>query len=65
MKTVVRDESVVRMASRDMLHVAVPLHISLAGLGKMFAGFAIVILAVWVFLGRMLRISVRDVLAYE
>jgi putative ABC transport system permease protein len=53
------------MASRDLLHVAVPLHISLAGLAALAGGFVILMLAVWVFLGRLLRLSIREVLAYE
>ncbi|MDQ2919809.1 MAG: ABC transporter permease [Verrucomicrobiota bacterium] len=53
------------MASRDLLHVAVPLHISLAGIIALVGGVVILLLTVWVFLGRMLRLSVREVLAYE
>jgi putative ABC transport system permease protein len=53
------------MASQQMLHVAVPLQVSLTGIATLCAGFAILMLAVWFFLGRMLRLSVRDVLSYE
>jgi putative ABC transport system permease protein len=54
-----------QMASEQLLHVAVPLHISLTGLALLASGFVLVMLAVWGFLRRMLRISVRDTLAYE
>ncbi|MGZ4985500.1 MAG: ABC transporter permease, partial [Chthoniobacterales bacterium] len=54
-----------QMAERELLHVAVPLHISLTGLTLLTSGFVLVMLAVWAFLRRMLRISVRDALAYE
>ncbi len=53
------------MASRDLLHVAVPLHISLAGIIALVGGCVILLLTIWIFLGRMLRLSVREVLAYE
>ena len=53
------------MASRDLLHVAVPLHISLAGIVALAGGGVVLHLAIWLFLGRMLRLSVREVLAYE
>ena len=53
------------MASRDLLHVEVPLHISLAGVVALVGGCVILLLTIWIFLGRMLRLSVREVLAYE
>ena len=54
-----------QMASRDLLHVAVPLHISASGLAVLGSGLLVVLAAVWLSLRRMLRISVRDALAYE
>lgn len=53
------------MAERDLLHVAVPLKISISGMATLFGGLAVVIGAVWLLLRRRLRISVRDALAYE
>jgi putative ABC transport system permease protein len=54
-----------RMAAEQLLHVAVPLSISGAGIGILSSGAILVILAVWFAATRMLRLSVRDVLAYE
>jgi putative ABC transport system permease protein len=54
-----------QMAARDLLHVAVPLHISASGLAVLGSGLLVVLAAVWLSLRRMLRISVRDALAYE
>ncbi len=53
------------MAERDLLRVAVPLQISLSGLTTLLAGVVVIMLAVWLTLHRMLRLSVREVLAYE
>lgn len=53
------------MAERQLLHVAVPLYISRAGLGLLFCGLFLVILGVWLSVTRILRMSVRDALAYE
>jgi putative ABC transport system permease protein len=53
------------MASTQLLHVAVPLHVSRLGLGILSCGIFLVILGVWVSVSRILRMSVRDALAYE
>jgi putative ABC transport system permease protein len=53
------------MAERQLLHVAVPLYVSRAGLGLLFCGVFLVILGVWFSVSRILRLSVRDALAYE
>lgn len=53
------------MAERQLLHVAVPLYVSRAGLGLLFCGVFVVILGVWLAVNRILRLSVRDALAYE
>jgi putative ABC transport system permease protein len=52
-------------ASRELLHVPVPLHLSGAGLFMLSGGIIVVMLGVWLSLWRLLRISVRDALAYE
>jgi putative ABC transport system permease protein len=54
-----------RMAADQLLHVAVPLTISRAGIAILSSGAILVILAVWFATTRMLRLSVRDALAYE
>ncbi|MDP9003530.1 MAG: ABC transporter permease, partial [Verrucomicrobiota bacterium] len=53
------------MAERQLLHVAVPLYVSRIGLALLFAGFFLVILGVWLSVSRLLRLSVREALAYE
>jgi putative ABC transport system permease protein len=53
------------MAERQLLHVAVPLYISRVGLGLLSAGVLLVVLGVWLSVSRILRMSVRDALAYE
>jgi putative ABC transport system permease protein len=53
------------MAERQLLHVAVPLYVSRLGLGLLFCGVFLVILGVWLSVSRILRLSVRDALAYE
>ncbi|MEY2560166.1 MAG: putative transport system permease protein [Verrucomicrobiota bacterium] len=53
------------MAERQLLHVAVPLYISRTGLGLLFCGVFLVVLGVWLSVTRILRMSVRDALAYE
>ena len=53
------------MAERQLLHVVVPLYVSRIGLGLLSAGVLLVILGVWISVGRILRLSVRDALAYE
>ena len=53
------------MAERQLLHVAVPLYISRTGLGLLFCGVFLVILGVGLSVARILRMSVRDALAYE
>jgi putative ABC transport system permease protein len=53
------------MAERQLLHVAVPLYISRIGLGCLVVGLLLVIAGVWLSVSRILRLSVRDALAYE
>jgi putative ABC transport system permease protein len=53
------------MAERQLLHVAVPLYVSRTGLGLLFCGVFLVVLGVWLSVSRILRMSVRDALAYE
>jgi putative ABC transport system permease protein len=53
------------MAERTLLHVAVPLYVSRVGLGLLSAGVVLVVLGVWISVTRILRMSVRDALAYE
>ena len=53
------------MAARQLLHVAVPLHVSRLGLGLLSGGVLLVVLAVRLSVSRLLRMSIRDVLAYE
>ena len=53
------------MAARQLLHVAVPLHVSRLGLGLLSGGVLLVVLAVGLSVSRLLRMSIRDVLAYE
>ena len=53
------------MAERQLLHVAVPLHLSAMGMAVLSSGIIVVILAVWLAVSRILRLSVRDALAYE
>ena len=52
-------------ASRELLHVAVPLFISRSGLAILSGGAFFVLLAVWLSVRRILRLSVREALAYE
>lgn len=53
------------MAARQLLHVVVPLYLSRVGLGLLSAGVLLVILGVWLSVSRIVRMSVRDALAYE
>jgi putative ABC transport system permease protein len=53
------------MAERQLLHVVVPLYVSRVGLGLLSAGVILVIIGVWLSVSRILRMSVRDALAYE
>ena len=53
------------MAERQLLHVAVPLYVSRVGLLLLFCGVFLVILGVWLSVTRILRMSVREALAYE
>jgi putative ABC transport system permease protein len=52
-------------AAHELLHVAVPLYVSREGLSVLFSGAFLVILAVWLSVGRILRLSVREALSYE
>jgi putative ABC transport system permease protein len=53
------------MAERQLLHVAVPLYVSRVGLALLFYGVFVVIAGVWLSVSRILRVSVREALAYE
>jgi len=53
------------MAERQLLHVAVPLYVSRVGLGLLSVGVLLVVLGVWLSVTRILKMSVRDALAYE
>jgi putative ABC transport system permease protein len=53
------------MTSRQLLQVAVPLVVSPSGLAWLAGGGIVVMLGVWLPVARMLRLSVRDALAYE
>jgi putative ABC transport system permease protein len=53
------------LAERQLLHVAVPLYLSRVGLAVLSGGVAVVILGVAFAVSRMLRVSVREALAYE
>ncbi len=52
-------------AGREMLQVPVPLHFSGVGLALLSSGVLFVMLGVWLPLRRVLRMSVRDAVAYE
>jgi len=53
------------MAARQLLHVAVPLYVSPTGMAVLSCGAFLVMLAVWIAVTRILRLSVRDALVYE
>ena len=53
------------MTSRQLLQVAVPLIVSGKGLAWVGGGIFAVLLGVWLPVSRLLRMSVRDALAYE
>ncbi len=53
------------LTSRQLLQVAVPLVISPTGLAWLAGGGLLVMLGVWLPVSRLLRMSVRDALAYE
>ena len=53
------------MAERTLLHVAVPLYISRVGLGLLSLAVILFVLGIWISVSRILRMSVRDALAYE
>ncbi|HEY2138983.1 MAG TPA: FtsX-like permease family protein, partial [Chthoniobacterales bacterium] len=53
------------MAERQLLHVAVPLHVSRGGLGLLSGAVLLIILGVALSVRRILRLSVREVLAYQ
>ena len=63
--SIVFSQALLNKASRELLHVPVPLHFSETGLVALSGGVLVVMLGVWLSLRRMLRISVRDALAYE
>jgi putative ABC transport system permease protein len=53
------------MAERQLLHVAVPLYVSPKGLAVLSGGVIVVMFAVWLAVTRILRLLIRDALAYE
>jgi len=53
------------MAERQLLHVAVPLFFSRVGIAILSGGVLVVVTGVWLTVRRLLRVSVREVLAYE
>jgi hypothetical protein len=53
------------MAERQLLHVVVPLYVSRVGLGLLSVGVLLAVLGVWRSVSRVLKMSVRDTLAYE
>lgn len=53
------------MAERQLLHVAVPLYVSRVGLAILGSAVCLIVLGVWLSVARLLRVSVRDALAYE
>lgn len=53
------------LTSRQLLQVAVPLVVSTKGLAWLGSGAFAVMLGVWLPVARLLRMSVRDALAYE
>jgi putative ABC transport system permease protein len=53
------------MAERQLLHVAVPLYVSRVGVAILCSAVFLVVLGVWLSVARLLRLSVRDALAYE
>ena len=53
------------MAARQLLHVAVPLYLSRVGLAVLASGAFLVVAGVWLSVRRLLRVSVREALAYE
>ncbi len=63
--SIVFSQALNNKAARELLHVPVPLHVSAAGLVLLSGGVLVVMLGVWLSLRRILRISVRDALAYE
>jgi putative ABC transport system permease protein len=52
-------------ASRELLHVAVPLYVSRIGLSVLFSGAFVVLVGVLLSVRRVLRMSVREALSYE
>jgi putative ABC transport system permease protein len=53
------------MAAQQLLHVAVPLYLSRTGLAVLASGALLVVAGVWLSVRRLLRVSVREALAYE
>jgi putative ABC transport system permease protein len=53
------------MAARQLLHVAVPFYLSRVGLAVLAGGALLVVAGVWLSVRRLLRVSVREALAYE
>lgn len=53
------------LTSRQLLQVAVPLVVSPTGLAWLLGGGIVVMLGVWLPVTRLLRLSVREALAYE
>ena len=53
------------MAERQLLHVAVPFYLSRIGIALLACGALLVVAGVWLSVRRLLRVSVREALAYE
>jgi hypothetical protein len=53
------------MAERQLLHVAVPFYFSRVGMAVLSSGVLLVFIGIWLSVRRLLRVSVRDALAYE
>jgi putative ABC transport system permease protein len=53
------------MAARQLLHVAVPFYLSRVGIAVLAGGALLVVAGVWLSVRRLLRVSVREALAYE
>ena len=53
------------LATRQLLHVAVPSYFSRVGIAVLASGAFLVVVGVWLSVLRFLRVSVREALAYE
>ena len=57
--------AILNLAERALLHVSVPMQLSIYGLALLGSGALIVVLTVWLVTKISLRKSVREALAYE